>query len=319
MAKKLTNAEFVARAKEVHGGKYDYSLAKYCGWCGIITIICPVHGEFLQKGGDHLHGNGCQRCGQIYLKTTPKFIVDATKLHGDLYDYSLVDYHCNKKHVTIICKKHGKFLQTPNSHLQGDGCPTCAREVINASRSSSTSEFVVSAKSVHGDKYDYSNVKYIGNKKNVTIICPRHGKFLQLPGNHLRGCNCPKCSASSISKQEMEFLEHFGITENNRQYPIKPRCKVDGYDPITNTVYEFLGDYWHGNPKIYSSEKLNKKIKMSFGKLHEKTFSRFNDISKLGCTIKYIWESDWKKWKKAKIGTVPLETYVPKILPDVYT
>lgn len=317
MPKKLTNWDFVTRATKLHSGKYDYSSTKYCGYNGLVKITCSVHGEFEQKGGDHLNGSGCQRCGKIFLKTTSKFITDASELHDDLYDYSLADYWCNKKHVTIICKKHGEFSQTPNSHLRGEGCPACARKLINASLSSSTGEFVEAAKSIHGDKYNYSAVKYVGNKRNVTIICPCHGKFEQLPGNHLRGCNCPKCAASSTSKPEIEFLELIGITENNRQYPISLRCKVDGYDKPTNTVYEFLGDYWHGNPQLYSPEKLNKKIKMSFGKLHEKTFVRFNDISKLGFTIKYIWESDWNEWKKTKIGNVPLKTYVPLESTDV--
>jgi len=317
MAKKLTNVEFLERARSVHGEKYDYSLVKYCGYNGLVKIICPVHGEFEQKGGQHLFGSGCQRCGQIQLKTTSGFIVDAKKLHGDLYDYSLSNYICNKKHITIICKKHGKFSQTPNSHLRGEGCPICGREIIRESRTSSTDRFIISAKSVHGNKYDYSDVKYIGNKRNITIICPQHGKFLQLPGNHLRGCNCPKCAHGSTSKLEQEFVEYLGITENNHQCQICPEYIVDGYDPISNTVYEFLGDYWHGNPKFHLPEKFNKTTNSTFGKLYEKTFSRFNDISKLGCTVKYIWEADWNEWKKTKIGNVPLETYVPSKSPNV--
>ena len=382
MAKKLTDDEFVIRAKKVHGEKYDYLLTKYCGWYGVVKIICPVHGEFEQKGGDHLEGCGCAKCGGAIKKTNDEFVVDAKKIHGELYDYSLVEYNGNKNPVAIICKIHGKFSQTPNSHSRGAGCPLCGDAKTLAGVSSSTSKFIADAKSIHGEKFDYSAVKYVGNKQKVAIICPTHGKFLQRPNEHLSGYGCAQCAGSvkkttaefvaqavkiygdlydyslvnyisnktpvtiickkhgpfkkyptahiykhegcskcipnSVSKPEVEFMKHIGISENTRQHPICPGCVVDGYDPPTNTVYEFLGDYWHGNPKIYPSEKLNKNTNSTFGKLYEKTFSRFNDISKLGCTIKYIWESDWKTWKKAKIGTVPLETYVPQISPDVY-
>ena len=381
MAKKLTNIEFVMRARKLHDDKYDYSQSKYCGYDGMVTIICPEHGEFSQKGGPHLEGRGCQKCGGSHKKNTAEFIIDAKKVHGDQYNYSLVEYAGNKIPVTIICKIHGKFSQSPNSHLHGSGCSICGDAKTRRGISSSTSEFVANAIRIHGEKFDYSAVEYVANKKKVTIICPVHGKFQQRPNEHLSGCGCDRCAGSikkttsefieqaikiygdlydyslveyvgnkkpvtiickkhgpfkkypnahiykhegcskcipnSVSKPEVEFVEHIGISENTRQHPICPGYIVDGYDPISNTVYEFLGDYWHGNSKIYPSEKFNKNTNSTFGKLYEKTFSRFNDISKLGCTVKYIWEADWNEWKKTKIGNVPLETYVPSKSPNV--
>jgi hypothetical protein len=73
---------------------------------------------------------------------------------------------------------------------------------------------------------------------------------------------------------------------------------VDGYDPITNTVYEFLGDYYHGNPNIYNSEECNKTCHKTYGKLYLDTITRLNIIKLLGYNVKYIWESDWKQFKK---------------------
>ena len=54
-------------------------------------------------------------------------------------------------------------------------------------------EFIKKAKVIHGNKYDYSQVKYINTKTKVLIICPQHGEFLQVSGNHLRGQGCPYC------------------------------------------------------------------------------------------------------------------------------
>ena len=61
-------------------------------------------------------------------------------------------------------------------------------------KKSNTEEFIKKAKKVHGDKYDYSKVNYIGSKIEVTIICPEHGEFWQTPANHKKGHGCPMCA-----------------------------------------------------------------------------------------------------------------------------
>ena len=49
------------------------------------------------------------------------------------------------------------------------------------------------ATSVHGYKYDYSRVKYRGNKIKVEIICKEHSAFMMTPATHLsRGSGCPR-------------------------------------------------------------------------------------------------------------------------------
>lgn len=61
-----------------------------------------------------------------------EFIAKAKKIHGDKYDYSLVEYNGSTKKVTIVCKFHGEFSQTPNIHLGGHGCPRCAQHNAKA-------------------------------------------------------------------------------------------------------------------------------------------------------------------------------------------
>lgn len=56
-----------------------------------------------------------------------------------------------------------------------------------------TKKFIEKAKHIHGDKYDYSKVKYVNSKTKVYVICPKHGEFLVRPDNHLMGCLCKKC------------------------------------------------------------------------------------------------------------------------------
>ena len=115
MAKlKLTKDEFIAKAKAVHGDKYDYSLVEYVNAFTPVKIICPKHGVFEQKPTTHLSGYGCQQCGKESARisiasTLEQFINAAKKVHGDKYDYSLVEYKNNHTPVKIICPIHGVF------------------------------------------------------------------------------------------------------------------------------------------------------------------------------------------------------------------
>ena len=140
--------------------------------------------------------------------TTQEFIEKAILVHGNKYDYSRTEYVVSRKKVIIICPEHGEFLQLPTSHLQGNGCPKCARiwtdehrenlqKSSRRSRGMTTSEWVERAKSVHGDKYDYSQTVYVNQRTNVKIICPVHGLFEQKADSHLRGCGCRLCGLAS--------------------------------------------------------------------------------------------------------------------------
>ena len=71
-------------------------------------------------------------------------------------------------------------------------------------------EWIEKAKKVHGDRYDYSETKYDGNRKNVLIICKTHGEFLQSPKHHLNGCGCPLCfneNKRGGRLKEKDFIE----------------------------------------------------------------------------------------------------------------
>lgn len=164
--------------------------------------------------------------------TTESFIKEAKKIHGDKYDYSKTIYVKAKEKVIITCPKHGDFLQTPNSHLRGNGCPGCKSE-STGQRCRSTKEYFISrSKKVHGDKYDYSKVNYIDNKTKVEIICPIHGSFFQFPGNHYRH-GCPHCKGNNISKSKTRSKEEFInraklVHEDKYDY-----SKVDYVDSVT--------------------------------------------------------------------------------------
>jgi len=122
------------------------------------------------------------------------FIEKAKNVHGNKYDYSKVEYIDNKTKVCIICPEHGEFWQRPDNHLHGAGCYKCGRNIMGKKQTKNTEMFINESRKIHGDKYDYSKVKYISCFEKVCIICPEHGEFWQRPANHLQGQECPLCS-----------------------------------------------------------------------------------------------------------------------------
>ena len=129
----VTLEEFITRARACHTIQYDYSKVELKGMQSDVRIICPFHGEFKQRACTHLRGHDCPKCGYIQnadkrRKPLEKFIEEAIKVHGDKYDYSETVYVSAKQKVAIRCKKHNfVFMQKPNAHLNGNGCPICSQ------------------------------------------------------------------------------------------------------------------------------------------------------------------------------------------------
>jgi protein-arginine kinase activator protein McsA len=197
MSKRLTTREFVEKARAVHGNKYDYGEVEYRNNKTKVKIICPEHGGFWQRPSDHNKGRGCYDCGRkasisSRILSVDSFISKSMLVHGDKYDYSEVKYETSKRKVKIICPEHGAFWQNAGSHMGGVGCAACG-----ITNKLDTDTFVEKAKLVHGDKYDYSEVKYETSKRKVKIICPEHGAFWQNAGSHMGGVGCAACGITN--------------------------------------------------------------------------------------------------------------------------
>ena len=98
-------------------------------------------------------------------------------MHGEKYDYSLVNYKTSHVKINIICQKHSVFEITSRQHLNGVNCTNCERERISFNQRKTTNDFINQAKISHGDTYDYSLVNYLTANKPVTIVCEKHGDF----------------------------------------------------------------------------------------------------------------------------------------------
>jgi len=278
MAKRLTTEEFIEKARIVHGNKYGYSEAEYKNNHTKLMIICKKHGVFLQTSNDHLDGHGCNTCGREVIIAARKlseidFIAKAQAIHGDKYDYSEAGYSYSNKRVTLKCKKHGVFTQTAGHHLNGHGCQKCANETIKDLRIYSREEFLVLAKNVYGDEYDYSKVDYTGSKDKIRIICKKHGEFEQMPYSHLQGHSCPGCANIGPSKPETNFTDWVetmvGVKRSDRGL-ISP-LEIDCLVPDKKIGIEFCGTYYHSDDFTSDNKhllKLELAAEKGYGLLH---------------------------------------------------
>ena len=175
----LTTEEFIEKARKIHGDKYDYSKVNCNGWYTYVTIICPKHGEFMQRVEAHLKGAGCPKCGQ---EKNPKitqqdFLSRYEQKYNIKFPYKIIEYENYYRIARFVCEKHGEFYSTPNMMVKNGECPLCRKE----------QKFIERAKEKYGDKYDYSKVVYKNAVTPVCIIDKERGEFWQRPDKHLSG------------------------------------------------------------------------------------------------------------------------------------
>jgi hypothetical protein len=282
----------------VNSNQYNYSLVNYIDDQTKIKIICSTHGIFEQLPKIHLNGSGCPKCKYDLIANKTKltnniFIQKAKNIHGDKYDYSLVEYVNNRVKIKIICPVHGEFEQQPSGHLTGNGCSLCGNKNLD------NNKFIEKSKLVHLEKYNYTLVdNIINNKSKVKIMCQIHGVFEQKVRHHLNGAGCPKCNESRGEREVKNYL----IKNNIKFIPQKrfPDCKdkkelpFDFYLSELNTCIEFNGrqhyeeiKYWGGQKGLDNQQRrdkikidycLNKKIKLII----------INNVKKIDDNLKWM-------------------------------
>lgn len=138
------------------------------------------------------------------------FILKSNKTHGDRYYYSKVPQDVkSKEKITIICPEHGEFEQIAYNHMKGSRCKYCIREETSRRCRKTSEKFIKDCKMIHGDKYDYSKVKYKSAHDKVIIICPKHGEFEMKPNAHLNGQGCSKCWLERKGKSNILTTQEF--------------------------------------------------------------------------------------------------------------
>ena len=375
MSKRKTTEEFIQDAVKIHGNRYDYSLIDYKGAAKKVIIICPIHGQFLQEPRNHLRGSktgcGCQKCGIMskqekckqllldnpnFLKQdltykTDAFIKRCSEKHNNYYDYSLTIFTGTYNPIKLICPIHGEFEKLAKNHLAGYGCNVCGNE----RRKQTNLEKYGHENIAHGTKkekiqqifsekygghpqtnplirekakqtcferygtffvnqshlinilpqltdFDWLYEQYIIKQKSSNVIADelgiQHGTVLNYLHNYeielrYEFTHSAICISwlESVMNEEQIYIQH-SVNEGEFNIP-GTRYKVDGFCKETNTVYEFHGDYWHGNPNKYTPEHINTTINCTMGELYQKTLKREQHIRDLGYNLIVKWESDF--------------------------
>ncbi|WHP05797.1 hypothetical protein QLH32_17615 [Acinetobacter corruptisaponis] len=221
--KPLTQNDFVEKAIKIHGDKYDYSDTLYISSKQKIKIICKTHGLFEQTPNSHLGGQGCAKCSEKQKWELENLIIEFNKIHNNKYEYSNIkEYKNNKQKLNILCKTHGVFKQSTNTHLSGIGCPKCGLLKRAFSQKKKNTDAIECFISVHGDKYLYDQVDYKGKNKEVIIGCKIHGYFYQNANNHQQGAGCPSCGNQNKAKShripKVELLNRLNILHGDRLF-----------------------------------------------------------------------------------------------------
>ena len=182
---RMTTPMFIEKAKAIYGDKYDYSKAEYTLCQNKVCIICPEHGEFWKTPNSHLSGQGCPKCAiegahKDAMLKKEEVIKRFREIHGDKYNYSLVDYNGVDRLVDIICPKHGVFKQTPYRHMIGNGCPKCSN--------SQGENAIIRVLDKYNVKYEYQykillNLTLWGKKElRVDFYLPQENMMIEYNG-----------------------------------------------------------------------------------------------------------------------------------------
>ena len=278
--RKKTQEEFISDLKSLYGDRYDFSKVVYVDAKHKVEVICQKHGCFLMSPNKLLSGCGCPECGKeasISKRTLTKkdFIERANNVHNGLYGYDKVVYVNNTTDVCITCPKHGDFMQRPDHHLNGSGCPICG-----GTKRLNVNEFVKKAGDVHLQKYGYEKVSYKNNSSKVTITCPIHGDFEQRPNDHLHGQGCPICG-KIISHSEDEifgFVKRICPDAEQGNRTILDGKELDIYIPSKKIAIEYDGLYWHSE---------------AYGKDRNYHLQKTEECSKKGIQLIHVFEDEW--------------------------
>ena len=272
--------DWIKRAREIHGNKYEYSQIPK-NKSEKVKIICPIHGEFIQSFECHVIKKcGCKKCTIKPKWTKKSFVKKCNELYNNKFDYGLIinDRIKQLEKVKIICPIHGEFEQKVVRHLAGYDCPFCKQGIITKDL------FLKRAREIHGNKYEYILEKsiYRVNEK-IIFICKKHGKIEQLVNNHLNMKHGCYLCAGEITKSKGEtdvfnfISNHMKAISNDRK--ILNGLELDIVIPEIKLAIEFNGSYYHST--IFKDKKYHQN----------KTF----ECNKKGYDLFHIFDWEWKQ------------------------
>ena len=309
MAEKIPKDEVMRRCHEEHGSTYEFDFSDFKNSQSNVNAKCEKHGWFSIRVNRLMRGKGCQKCVTEELtrrrrKPFGSFIEEASRVHENRYSYAESTYVDDKTKTRIVCDIHGPWMQSPNNHLKGKGCPKCRYITISKKTRKSKAEFVRQAVLLHGDKYRYDEVVYKKAKAKVTISCLEcDAVFTITPDKHLQGQGCPHCVSSRGETLIRSWLLAAGIQfEQQKKFPGCRRDKplrFDFYIESLLLAIEFDGRQHHGEGNYwpnfsFADQQERDQIKTEYCEGHGIRLVRITnkEIRKIPEILQRVTESD---------------------------
>lgn len=226
--KTASTEDFIKKSIDKYGDKYVYDKTIYKNCYTSVQITCKIHGDFSIVPSRFLSGLQCPGCNKIaHPGMLPMsfdiFLKRCKEKHGNRFTYTQSSFTSMKSSVDIFCIKHNiHFTQNVQTHLNGKGgCPKCKADAISNAFLKTNENFITDARITHGELYNYDLVEYKNSKSKIVIQCKVHGKFQQIPNDHLLGCGCPKC-AFEISKGNYNKT----LADRNKEQYKQEKCDL---------------------------------------------------------------------------------------------
>lgn len=261
---------------------YDFSLINE--WLGVKEkhkFRCVKHNVVFEQTFDSLFQghNGCPGCKADTIRencayTNNEFIEKAKKVHGNKFDYSLVDYINSTTKVNVICPKHGVFKTTPTNHLNGCGCPKCRESlletVVRVFLEENHIEYI-KEKSVR----DLTGKMKGGNPQRVDFFLPKYNICIECQGeqhfrptrlslrmseksaksNYEKCCEYDKFKYDALTERGFDvvyFTKFWNIKTNPNGWYADKKCFYDLeslFDYINTKDYEAIKMDWYDKKK----------------------------------------------------------------------
>lgn len=274
---RMSQEQFLAKSRQVHGDRYDLSRAVYKGSKEPVEILCAKHGPFFPTPNNFFKGSGCPVCGAERSGKGSRlpfsvYIDRFNDVFAGEYTYTGVEYRKGVAYVSALCSTHGAFSMRASDHLKRMGCPLCKMP------GKSVASFRLAADSKHDGRYDYSAVTDTSAGVKVPIQCPDHGQFLQRAADHLRGQGCPRCTAGpSRAQQELaDWLRTYTPVET--EVGVGGRRRLDILLPEHSLGVEYHGLIWHSERFAHDPFNLQSKHSAAAAK---------------GIRVIHIFEDEW--------------------------
>ena len=257
--------------------------------------VAPVSRRFKGHGCPFCSGNAV--CSDNCLSSTHEYIASEwNHIRNAGLSPDMVTYGSTKR-VWWVCSKGHEWCCKINDRTsgKGHGCPYCSGKLVCSDNCllKLRPGVVVEWDWVKNGCLTPNDVT-VGSTKKVWWVCSScNYEWKTQVCVRTGGHGCPRCAVGPVSKKSQQWLNSLGIPQENREILLSElNYRVDAFVPETNTVYEFFGDYWHGNPEIFSPAEKNKTVNKTFGELYKETEKRLYRLIQAGYEVVYVWENE---------------------------